>query len=525
MANALQRDLMQLVKAAEDAASRRPRTWAQTYHLMPPVGWLNDPNGLYQKDGVFHAYFQYAPFDVEGGVKMWGHSTSSDLVSWTYEGCALYPDEPFDCHGVYSGSALVLDDHVSVFYTGNVKLPDGNGAYDYINTGREGNTVMVDTADGETFGEKRLLLGNADYPADLSCHVRDPKVWRADAPCGRYLMVLGARRRGAAEEAGPAKESVPASPSPRRELFVRCHGASCERDAGEVLVYASDELQTWRLQNRIQSSERFGFMWECPDYFELDALQVLSFSPQGLFGGDWEHRNVYQSGYVPFAGDICGRYELGTFRLWDAGFDFYAPQTFVAEDGRRILMGWMGMPEDATYGNDPTIVEGWQHCFTVPRELTAGNGGVVLQRPVRELASLRGQAHRAVDELHLDVIPTACDIALEDVGDEMHVVLGEELELFVTCDPDERLMRFVMRFRDAGRNAASCGRTERWERVNAVRSVRILVDTSSVEVFVNEGELVMSTRWYPRSRSCAIRVPGARITCWELSANGEKGEL
>ena len=157
MANALQRDLMQLVKAAEDAASRRPRTWAQTYHLMPPVGWLNDPNGLYQKDGVFHAYFQYAPFDVEGGVKMWGHSTSSDLVSWTYEGCALYPDEPFDCHGVYSGSALVLDDHVSVFYTGNVKLPDGNGAYDYINTGREGNTVMVDTADGETFGEKRLL--------------------------------------------------------------------------------------------------------------------------------------------------------------------------------------------------------------------------------------------------------------------------------------------------------------------------------------------------------------------------------
>ena len=144
----------------------------------------------------------------------------------------------------------------------------------------------------------------------------------------------------------------------------------------------------------------------------------------------------------------------------------------------------------------------------------------MFRRPVREVASLRGQAHRAVDELHLDAMPMACDIALEDVGDEMHVVLGEELELFVTCDPDEGRKRFVMRFRDAGRNAAGCGRTERWERVDAVRSVRILVDTSSVEVFVNDGELVMSTRWYPRSRSCAVMVPGARIACWELNANG-----
>lgn len=519
MANALQRDLMQLVKAAEDAASRRPRTWAQTYHLMPPVGWLNDPNGLYQKDSVFHAYFQYAPFDVEGGVKMWGHSTSPDLVSWTYEGCVLFPDEPFDCHGVYSGSALVLDDHVSMFYTGNVKLPDGNGAYDYIHTGREGNTVVVDTADGETFGEKRLLLTNADYPSDLSCHVRDPKVWRADAPCGTYLMVQGARRRGMAEGAVCSADSALASPSPRHELFVRCHGASCECDAGEVLVFASDDLTTWRLQNRIQSSERFGFMWECPDYFELAGLQVLSFSPQGLLGGDWEHRNVYQSGYVPVAGDICGRYELGTFHLWDAGFDFYAPQTFEAEDGRRILMGWMGMPDDATYGNDPTLAEGWQHCFTVPRELTAGKEGVVLQRPVREVASLRGQAHEAVGELHLDTMPAACDIVLEDVGDEIHVVLGEELELFADSDSDEGCTRFVMRFRDAGRDTAGCGRAERWERVGAVRSVRMLVDTSSVEVFVNDGELVMSTRWYPQCRSCAIMVPGARIACWELNAN------
>lgn len=91
---------------------------------------------------------------------------------------------------------------------------------------------------------------------------------------------------------------------------------------------------------------------------------------------------------MPVTGDITGgdgAYELGEFRLWDAGFDFYAPQEFTTEDGRHILIGWMGMPDEPTYGNDPTVSCGWQHCMTVPRELTAGAGGVVLQQPAREI--------------------------------------------------------------------------------------------------------------------------------------------
>ena len=80
------------------------------HHLMPPVGWLNDPNGLCWYKGKYHVFFQYAPFDVEGGLKFWGHYTSVDLVDWKYEGTALYPDSPYDCHGVYSGSALVEDE-------------------------------------------------------------------------------------------------------------------------------------------------------------------------------------------------------------------------------------------------------------------------------------------------------------------------------------------------------------------------------------------------------------------------------
>ena len=144
MSNALGRDLAKLVAAVDAAASERGHgAYGQHFHIMPPAGWLNDPNGLCQVGGVFHAYFQYAPFDVNGGVKMWGHATSRDLMNWEYVGAPLLPDEPFDCHGVYSGSALAEDGRIRVLYTGNVKLSDADGTYDYVNTGRRADTVYV----------------------------------------------------------------------------------------------------------------------------------------------------------------------------------------------------------------------------------------------------------------------------------------------------------------------------------------------------------------------------------------------
>ena len=100
-----------------------------THHLMPPTGWLNDPNGLCYFKGRYHVFYQYAPFDADGGLKFWGHYSSEDLINWKDEGTALYPDSVNDCHGVYSGSALVDEDKMHLFFTGNVKL---EGDYNYI---------------------------------------------------------------------------------------------------------------------------------------------------------------------------------------------------------------------------------------------------------------------------------------------------------------------------------------------------------------------------------------------------------
>ena len=109
--NALQRDLKKLVPLVESLGAEKAAAdpHRQRFHLQPPVGWLNDPNGLCVYSGQYHAFFQYGPFNVNGGVKHWGHAVSTDLLHWEQLPVMLYPDEPFDCHGAYSGSALVED--------------------------------------------------------------------------------------------------------------------------------------------------------------------------------------------------------------------------------------------------------------------------------------------------------------------------------------------------------------------------------------------------------------------------------
>lgn len=472
--NALTRDLIRLTEKAEaEKPSAADSRFRQEIHLMPPTGWLNDPNGLCQFGGVFHAYFQYSPFHAEGGVKMWGHCTSRDMVRWEYQGAVLYPDQPFDCHGVYSGSAFTEDGVMYVYYTGNVKLED-RADYDYVNTGREANTVLVTSRDGQSFGPKQLLMRNADYPSDLTLHVRDPKVWKDKET---YYMIQGARTK---------------------------------EDTGQALLFRSADRVNWTLHSRIETEEPFGYMWECPDYFEVNGVKLLSASVQGLEGGVWEDRNVYQSGYFLVEGDILGEYRLSEYRLWDYGFDYYAPQSFETEDGRRIQIGWMGMPDCGEYTN-PTIENGWQHCFTFPREIFVEDGKV-LQRPVRELEELEREIK--VPETGKDSISDSFltegyqvyDMSVDHIsGNRFRAVLAEELVLEYTDG------RFGMRFLSREKGSASAGRGLRYVELERLESVRILADVSSVEVFLNNGEYVFTTRYYPEKACVRVEAGDAEI--------------
>lgn len=322
------------------------------YHIMPPVGWLNDPNGLCQFQGTYQAYFQYSPLSVNGGGGFWGHCTSQDLLHWQYQDPVLTTDRLEDRSGVYSGSALIEDGTMYLFYTGNVKLP---GDYDYIDEGRISSQLMVSSKDGQHMSEKTVLLGMKDYPEDMTAHIRDPKVWKDQ---GHYYMILGARKRD--------------------------FDGDRRRDTGCALVYVSDNKKQWKLDHEILPEENFGYMWECPDLFELDGEKILSYCPQGLPAEPERFQNLYQSGYSILTN---GETPEKTFQEWDLGFDFYAPQSFEDENGRRILVGWAGVPDTIETHRNLSVQNGWQHCLTIPRELHIENGAVY-QMPVREIDTL-----------------------------------------------------------------------------------------------------------------------------------------
>ena len=464
--NALHRTLQKLVdEAVEKQKNKNIQRWIPHFHVMPPVGWLNDPNGLCEYEGTYYAFFQMSPFEVHGGLKFWGLCTSKDLVHWEYKGAPLQPDQPYDCHGVYSGSALVEDGVMYVYYTGNVKL---QGTYDYINNGRESNTVLAISRDGKTFETKKLLMTNADYPWDLTCHVRDPKVWKQD---DTYYMVQGARTK---------------------------------EDKGVVLVFSSEDKEHWKCIHRLQSEETFGFMWECPDLYELDGYTVLSISPQGLEADGWKYRNQYQTVAGIIHGDFRTDGVPGAFREIDGGFDFYAPQTFVDSTGRRILIGWMGMADADEQYTNRSVEDGWQHALTLPRELSVRDG-VLCQNPVREIGTIWKQKERFEGSYEKHCETDCYELTLLPKEGAWKVILSKGLEL--SYDPEAKL--FCMEFTD---KELGCGRTIRGRELDEVTDARIIVDASCVEVFLNGGKDVFSTRFYPETGNYQVEVHGEHVT-------------
>lgn len=461
--NALRRAwarLLDIELKKKDAEAADP--WRPRLHIAPPVGWLNDPNGLCQYRGVYHAFYQMAPFEPEGGLKFWGHCTSTDLLHWKFQGIPLMPDEPFDCHGAYSGSALVEEDKMYLFYTGNIKL---SGDYDYVNNGRISNTLLAVSEDGLQANAKELLMSNGDYPKDLTCHVRDPKVWKQD---GVYYMIQGARTK---------------------------------EDKGVALLFASEDKRNWNYVRRLESEKLFGYMWECPDLYELDGRTVLSISPQGVEQDGLRYANRYQSVTCFLDGDIHTGKPEADFRELDGGFDFYAPQTFLADDGRRIQIGWLGMPDVPEHVN-PTVSSGWQNMLTLPRELSVRDG-VVCQNPVRELDQWWNKELR-FQELYEGETDACYELELDDIQGDVNVTLAGGLTL--GYDTSDRIFR--MEFTD---QMLGGGRTFRGRKLDRLDCMRVIVDASCVEVYINGGTDVFTTRFYPMEDQYRVRAEGASL--------------
>ena len=423
------------------------------FHLMPPVGLLNDPNGFVQWNGTYHVFFQWMPFKTEHGAKFWGHYTSKDLVNWELAPIALAPGDWYDKNGCYSGSAVVHDQKMKLFYTGNVKDENGN---------RETYQCVAESEDGLHFDKKGVVI---ELPEGYTPHFRDPKVWQH---LDKWYMVIGTQDLN---------------------------------EEGRIVLYESSDLKEWTFKGDVTASGQeaigdLGYMWECPDLFELNGKDILLFSPQGLKADGYLYQNVYQTGYLSGELDYAsGKMNHGPFTELDRGFEFYAPQTTLDEKGRRLIIGWMGVPEQGEE-HHPTIAHKWVHILTIPRELHY-EGDQLFQRPAVELEAMR----------HSDITKV---VSLSNERKEWRELNGAVYELLVQLDKVEETFSVSIRnnasmMYDATNSLLTFKRKSfvngeeetRSCLIESVNDLRFYVDSSSIEVFVNNGEEVFTSRFFP----------------------------
>ncbi len=449
------------------------------FHLSPMTGWMNDPNGFSYYNGKYHMFYQYNPYETNWGPMHWGHAVSEDMLQWEHLPAALAPDQEYDnAGGCFSGSAEVLSDgRQLLMYTGVAREEQEDGSMVDI------QTQCMAVGDGVSYTKYagNPVLTAADLPEGASrIDFRDPKMWKVED--GTFYCVVGSR---------PADGS------------------------GQILLYESADGFGWKFnQILIQNRNRYGKMWECPDFFELDGKWVLLTSPQdvqadGLSFG-CGNISIAVIGHM----DENEKFVEESIQSIDYGIDFYAPQTTKTPDGRRVMIGWMQNWDTCSVRMDDAKWYGQMSC---PRELAIQDGKLI-QKPVRELEQCytkKTEYENVIVDKKLqldDVCGRTVDLTIELEAENekelyhsftISVAADDQFHSDIVFRPFEKTVeidRTCCGTRRAALNQKKCHvNTE-----NGKLKLRIVLDRYSAEVFVNDGEQVLTMTYY--TELCADQI-------------------
>lgn len=454
------------------------------YHHTPAYGWMNDPNGMFYKDGVYHLYFQYNPYGSVWGNMHWGHSTSTDLMHWKFEGCAIVPDA---WGAIFSGSCVVDHENtagfgkeaVVAFYTSAKSTPWGD---------IQMQSMAYSLDNGKTFtkyeGNPILTSSEKDF--------RDPKVfWYA--PGKHWVMMLAVGQH--------------------------------------MEIYSSVNLKEWKKESEFGAMQgAHGGVWECPDLVEIPVegtrekkwVLICNLNPGGPFGG---------SAAQYFVGSFDGKKfvnESPTQTKWmDWGKDNYATVTWNnAPDGRCIALGWMSNWQYAN--NVPT--RQYRSANTLARDLTLYREGQELylkSTPSVEVKKARGkkvsipsfrvsEKHEIVNLFEEKQGAYEVEIVIQNAGASKIAFCllndkGEKVSMYY----DLNRKQFVMDRSESGTVDFSKdfpAVTVAPANVDKELTLRLFVDRSSIEAFGEDGKFVMTNLVFPSQ-------PYVKM-CFEADKNG-----
>ena len=425
------------------------RDFRQKYHMMPPVGWMNDPNGLIKFNGRYHLFYQFNPYAAHPGVMLWGHFISDDLIGYSDKGAAIVPDK--EHVSIFSGGATEYGEKLAAVYTEHYECGGD----------RREEVYMALSSDGMNFSKGVRILDNDDLPEDISrSDFRDPFPVKTDD--GYYVFV---------------------------------GGKLVKENKGIIVVLGGSGLEKLEYKFTIGPFYELGDMGECPCYRKIDGKDVIIASGCNVPRRGNDFANVNSSVFIVGKIDFEGKsFVAESIREIDKGDAFYAPQLINGDD-RPVMVAWhemWGKPYPTSDMN-----HGWAGCFTIPRELRVKDGEV-FQSPISEL-------EKYLVPCAGGEVPECADIRFEFRGDGRVEISGQDGSVAVGC----RDGRVYLDTRRAN-NMNGCVRTV--NRSREKNGVRVLLDVSGIEVFVDGGAETISSRIYIRGNR-------------SLTASGEVGKL
>lgn len=403
------------------------------YHFMPPIGWMNDPNGLVKYKDEYHIFYQFYPYDSVWGPMHWGHASSNDLIHFKNLDVALAPDE-IDETGCFSGGAIIDDDQINLVYTRH---------FEKENIKKEEN-FLAKSKDTIHFEKMGRLFDNELLPLGYSrIDFRDPAPYKIN---DKYYIFMGAKNEVS--------------------------------NQGLIVVLESNTLDNFKYSFTIGPLYELGDMGECPSYHKVDGYDVLVASGCHVVELDNSFRNdnssVFILGHIDF---LNKKMDILNIQECDKGDSFYAPQ-FIQNEYKPMIIGWLEM-----WGKEiPTQKNGdlWAGAFSIPRELKVENNWVY-QKPISLVNYYEKTSGLKVSKVsHIDCYCKGEFMIKFKAINGFMIIEGNDKHISLdTLNTNNRYPR--KRYSNHGYSEVK---------------LEVLLDTSSIELFINDGEFVISSRIY-----------------------------
>lgn len=419
-------------------------------HLKSPGNWINDPNGFIYYQRKYHLFYQYNPYAPVWGTMHWGHAVSEDLVRWEHLGIALFPSIDEDKDGCFSGSALEQSGKLNLYYTGIRYSPNAQSK------GTEGDKyfissqLMIHSEDGiqfdNTSGKRVIVPVVEDEELGDKKETRDPNVWEEN---GQFYMVLGSTYQG---------------------------------ETGRLLFYTSMDAVKWTYINQFRG-KRLGSMLECPNIFRIGDGWVFMCSPMGMKDdavGYTQHAICMNAWFDP---GTCHLTLSENWQYVDYGMDLYAPQTNVDKDGNRVMIAWMRMPKAVEKSGECP----WNGMMCIPRVIEVSDGHIYFRVHPEVGRNFSQEVEMTKRNVPIsEGIPYRIKTSLED-GGSMNIG-GYKIKREGNVLRTDRSMVFS--------DIVGHQMISSTPKLSGECRLDIFVEPNLIEVFINEGEYVISSVVY-----------------------------